>query len=500
MSEDREAQLLEKIALLEAENRLLREKVEMLVRRVFGSSSEKLDAGQLELLPGKDPAPTGDAVDAQETPAVPPPCSEPRVRKSRRLPEHLPLEEKVIIPLEVQAEPEAWVRIGAEVREQLDYHPARYLRLRTIRPKFVRKDQRHLPPVTAPLVPQLADKLLATPAMIASVVVGKYADHLPLYRQNDILARRHRIVLGRDTLEGWVHLAAGSLGLVYEVLRGQALDTDYLQCDESPIQYIEPGYGRTKVGFFWTVHRPRGPTIYHWFPSRSTDCLRHILPPHWSGRLQIDGYAAYPAYARGRPITLCACWAHARRKFHAALPHQPRLRTALAWIGQLYQIEADLRHSGADALQRAAVRQERSLPIMGQIHRWLIDHGTAFLPQSDAGKAVTYTLGLWTQLQVYLDHGEVEIDNNLVENAIRPTAIGKKNWLFIGAEGAGQNSAILYTLVQECRRLGINPQDYFTLALSRIPAATNHNVGQLTPEALSPMLRTQQDALATQAA
>lgn len=503
MSEDREAQLLRMIAerdealarfeekntALETEVRFLREKIDALVRRVFGASSEKLDASQLELLPGKDPAPAGDAAGDRQEQAAPFPCSERRERKSRRLPEHLPVEEIEIVPLEVEAEPEAWVRIGAEVREQLDYRPARYLRQRTIRPKFVRKDDRSLPPVTAPLEPQLADKLLATPAMIAHVVVGKYADHLPIYRQADILARRHRIELGTTTMEGWVHLAAGSLRMVYEVMWDQLIAAAYLQCDETPIQYIEPGHGRTRTGYFWTAQQPRGPTIYHWFPSRAADCLSELLPPDWSGILQTDGYAAYPAYARSRPITLCACWAHVRRKFHTALQNHRRVGPVLAWIGQLYQIERTLRDAGACDRRRAEVRQDQARPIMEQIHHWLLDHGAAFLPKSDAGKAVAYTLALWPQLQVYLEHGEVEIDNNLVENAIRPTAVGKKNWLFIGAEGAGQNSAILFTLIQECRRLEINAQDYLTLALNRIPTATNHNVGQLTPQALAPQLR-----------
>ena len=214
MTPDREAQLLGRIAVLEKENQYLRERIDFLVRKVFGSSSEKLDPAQLELLglpdSGKAPAATGVVVEEPRTQDRSRSCKARRPR----LPEHLPVEEVEIIPLEVQAAPEAFRRIGEEVSEQLDYRPARYLRRRTVRPKYVRIDDKTSAPLIAPLPPSLREKLLATPAMIAHVVVGKYADHLPLYRQADILWRRHQIPLSRQTLNGWVMLAASSLRLI----------------------------------------------------------------------------------------------------------------------------------------------------------------------------------------------------------------------------------------------------------------------------------------------
>lgn len=470
-----------------------------MARRVFGSSSEKLDPAQLELLGlpqttgGKAPAPGGDEPEAADRSRS---C---RARRPR-LPEHLPVEEVEIIPLEVQAAPEAFRRIGEEVSEQLDYRPARYYRRRTVRPKYVRIEDKTSAPIIAPLPPCLREKLLATPALIAHVVVSKYADHLPLYRQADILWRRHQIPISRQTLNGWVMLAASSLGLIYDLFKTTVLDGDYHQFDETPVDYLDPGNGKTRTGYFWTVHRPGHGSFYQWFPSRAADCLDQILPMAHRGILQCDGYGAYPAFAQGRPITLAACWAHVRRKFYEALEHESRVRPALEMIRQLYVIESQLRQEGASPEQRSQMRDDQARPILEQLHHWLMQTRSSFLPQSGAGKAITYTLKLWPQLQVYLREGQVEIDNNLVENAIRPTALGKKNWLFIGAEEAGQSSAILFTLMQECRRLEIDPEAYLTLALSTIPTATNHTAHTLTPEALAPLLRLKTPTSATQAA
>ena len=500
MSDDRETQLLDKIAALEAENRFLREKIDLLVRRVFGSSSEQMNKAQLELegllAEGKADAPA--LVENEMAGAGCHSCEkEPRRAQRRRLPEHLPVEEEVIVPLEVQAAPQAYRRIGEEVSERLDYRPARYLRLRTVRAKFVSLANKDLPPVVTPAGPQLAEKLQATPAMIAHVIVGKYADHLPLYRQAAILRGRHGLNTTRQTLCDWVMLGARWMRLIYEEVRTGVLKANYVQADETPIRYLEPGSQRAQIGYFWTVHRaappgqPRGPSFYQWHPSRASDCLDDVLGAHFEGVVQCDGYAAYESHARKRGLTLAACWAHARRKFHQAKDYDPGMVGVLGRIGQLYAIEERLRSAAASDHERLRVRQRESLPILQALGDLLTDWQSRgrFLPRSCAGEAIRYTLSLWKKLCLFAHDGRVEIDNNLCENTIRPTAVGKKNWLFIGAEGAGQNSAILFTLVAECRRLGLNPQDYFTAALTRLPSATTGNVARLTPEALAPVLR-----------
>lgn len=518
ISKKREAELLQKlkekdlelarrddrIAALECELRFLREKIDSLVRRVFGRSSEQADEAQMELegLLGKGPAPApGQTVAAGETGF---PCSEeqrqepdgrrPRARKP--LPEHLPVEEEIVVPLEVQAAPEDYRCIGEEVTERLDYRPARYLRLRTVRRKYVWLKDSARPPVVAPVAAQLADKLSATPSMIAHVVVAKYADHLPLYRQAAILQDRHGLNTTRQTLCQWVRLAGDSLGLVYEQVRAEVLGSDYVQVDETPVEYLDPGGGKTRTGYFWTVHRPappgqaRGPSFYQWHASRAADCLEQVLGKDYTGILQCDGYAAYESHAGRHALALAACWAHARRKFFEAKDYDPLMKEALGIIGALYRIEKQLRTACADPAERRRVRQARSLPILHQLHARL-QHWQSrqrFLPASAAGKALSYTLDLWNKLTLFADQGHLEIDNNLCENVIRPTALGKKNWLFIGNKEAGQTSAVLFTLVNECRRLDLNPHDYFTRALTLLPTATNRDIASFTPAALAPSL------------
>jgi len=490
----------DQIAALESENRFLREKIDALVRRVFGSSSERLDDAQMELegLLGKTQAPAPAEIGAAgaQSPDSEDEQPERRTPRRQRLPEHLPVEEEVIVPLEVQAAPEDYRRIGEEVSERLDYRPSRYVRLRTVRPKFVSVKNKTLAPVVSPVGPRLAEKLQATPAMIAHVVVSKYADHIPLYRQADILQRRHGLNTTRQTLCDWVGLTAHWMGLVYQQVRSEVLESGYVQVDETPIRYLDPGGGRCKNGYLWTVHRPalsslaRGPSFYQWHPSRAADCLDQVLGKGFAGTVQCDGYTVYESHARKRGLTLAACWAHVRRKFYEAKDYDPLMMEALALIARLYAIEKRLRLACAEPRERYRVRQEQSLPILSALHALLCDwrQRGRFLPASACGKAINYALGLWDKLCLFARHGEIEIDNNLCENVIRPTAVGKKNWLFIGAEGAGQNSAILFTMVNECQRLRLNPHDYFTKVLNLLPAATTSDIANLTPAALAPIL------------
>jgi transposase len=210
------------------------------------------------------------------------------------------------------------------------------------------------------------------------------------------------------------------------------------------------------------------------------------LPVDFTGTLQCDGYSAYVTYARHHPhpVTLAACWAHARRKFHDARSEEPRITGwFLHQIQLLYQVEARLREQSAGPKLRAAVRAAHSRMIVTRIRRALERLRSGRLPKSLLGQAIAYTLGQWTGLEIFLTDGRVEIDNNTVENAIRPTAIGKKNWLFVGEAGAGERSAVIYTIIESCRRRGLDPLAYLRDVLDRLPSMTNHQIPSLTPEA-----------------
>ena len=473
MGRTREAELERQLRLKDEENarlkaqvKLLEQKIDLLVRRLFGASSEKLNAAQLELLllqqdgPGKDPASAAgvDCWEAKEQRSA----RSTKKERAPRLPEHLPVVEVVLDPEEVRVQPEQWRCIDEEVSEQLDYEPARFFRRRLIRRKYVRRSESHLAPVIAPLPPSLQERCLAAPGLLAQIIVAKYCDHLPLYRQEQIFARRHGVHLTRQTLARWLGLAAGWLRPVYEQLRTGVMAGGYLQVDETPIGYLSPGHGSTRQGYLWTCGRPQGVVLYQWHTSRATACLDKLIAVDFRGILQCDGYAAYESFARqsaGR-IRLAGCWAHVRRKFYEAKEQAPRQAGwVLRQIAHLYQIEATLRAQRAGPALREAMRTSQGRPILARLGKALVKLKTAqhHLPQSAMGKALAYALGQWATLGVYAQDGRLEIDNNHLENAIRPTAVGKKNWLFVGDADAGWRSAVHYTLVENCRRLNLDP-------------------------------------------
>jgi transposase len=436
--EDQIRRLESELARSNAENRLLRQKLDLVLRKLFGKSSEALDPAQLELLldggpPGKAPAsfPPGDA--PEEASASSAARTERKSRRDR-IPGHLPVVEEVLLPDAVKACPQGWRRIGEECSDSLDYQPGKVFIRRLVRPVFVKIADHDAAPVTAKLPPRLQDGLTAAPGLIAHVLVSKYCDHLPFYRQEKILASRHGVETRRNTMCRWAELAAFWLKPLYQRIHEGLLQGGYLQADETPVRYLAPGTGKTGLGYLWTLHRPGGDVLFQWHASRGSACLEDLLGG-FRGILQCDGYTAYGTHAARSPgITLAACWAHARRKFHEALRTGQKLAAGpLKAIATLYGTEKELRHSRAGPQERRAVRQRDSVPVLETLRDDLVQLRChpAVLPKSPLGRAIDYTLGLWPRLEVFLKHGEVEADTNLTENAIRPTAVGKKNWLCV---------------------------------------------------------------------
>jgi transposase len=483
----------EQLAQAKVEIDFLRQKVDALARQLFGKKSEQLDPAQLQLLfqeletpgpaLGKESGPQSPAADSAR-----PQAASPRRERTPRLPEHLPVIEEVIEPPVVQAAPEQWRRIGEEVSERLDYEPARFLRRRTVRPKYVRRGELDAVPVIAPLPPCLLERSIATPGLVAQILVAKYCDHLPLYRQESIYQSRHGVPLTRQTMSEWVGLAADWLRLIYEAIRADVLGHGYAQIDETPIRYLAPGHGQTKLGYLWTCHRPGADSVYAWHPSRAATCLDKIVPADFTGTIQCDGYPAYDAFARTRPgqIELAGCWAHVRRKFFEAHTQGcRRARLVLHLLQNLYRTEAHLRESRAGPKLRALTRARESAPIIARLHGLLLHwkKSKRALPKSLLGQAIDYALGQWPSLQLYLQDGRLEIDNNLVENSIRPTALGKKNWLFFGHAQAGERGAVIYTIIESCRRRGLDPFAYLRDVLTRLPSMTTGQIKEVTPAA-----------------
>ncbi len=480
-------------ARMKQEMTLLREKLDALARRIFGKKSEQLDSNQLLLLLQEVQAP-GPALGKEygpgafelSTPKDTPKAKQPA--RKPRLPEHLPVIEERIIPEAVQAAPELWSQIGEEVSERLDYEPARFLRLRTVRPKYVKRGEVDAVPLIAPLPPRILERSIVAPGLLAQIVVGKFCDHIPLYRQEKIYASRHQVNLPRQTMAEWMGLAADWLKPIYNLIRDSVLKDRYVQVDETPIRYLSPGEGKTKLGYLWTYCHPQGDVVFHWEASRAAACLDKVIPVDFCGAIQCDGYEAYQAFAkrRGGKITLAGCMAHVRRKFFDAIESAPGVAGwILHQIGMLYHVERRLRNARAGPRLREAWRASESRVVMERLHRALKRFQTVkrFLPQSGMGKAISYALNQWPFLLEFLKDGRIEIDNNLVENAIRPSAIGKKNWLFIGAEETGERSAILYTIIESCRKRDIDPFAYLRDVFTRLPTMTNWQVKEITPEA-----------------
>ena len=469
------------------ENALLRQKVEALIRRVFGSSSERIDPAQLELLLQLAGGTTSTKTDS--APIQTKSSELPKARKQRtaRIPDNLPVIEEVIEPEPARTAPQQWRLIGQEVSEQLDYEPGHFLRRRIIRRKYVHISDLDCAPIIASLPEKLQERGVASPGLLAHILVSKYCDHLPLYRQDQIFAQRHHVNLPRQTLARWVELCADWLRPIYEQIRTGVMAGGYIQVDETPVAYLAPGHGQTKHGYLWTCNKPGGDVFYRWETSRAADCLENLLGCEFKGMLQCDGYSAYRAYTeRTSGIELSGCWAHVRRKFHDALEQSPgRAGWIMRQIQHLYRIESVLREAKACPNSRQAVRSHQSRPIIERLRKALLLFKATrlHLPQSLLGQAVDYALSQWNTLEVYLRDGRIEIDNNLVENAIRPTAVGKKNWLFVGDAGAGQRGAIIYTIIESCRRRQIDPYDYLRDVLTRLPHLTNQQISEIIPAA-----------------
>ena len=468
------------LSAAQIENKLLRQKLELFLKRYFGGTqNEGLDPKQLELLLVGLAAMTTGASVAEKPKAARSTATAKAVRQP--LPAHLETERVVLEPQEVQQQPEGWRKLGEEVTEELDWKPARFIKRLFIRPKYANAERI----VIAPLPARLIEKGLPGAALLAQVMISKYEDHQPLYRQEKIYDQRHGVKLPRQTMGGWMGAGADWITPIYREMKTGLLAGTYLQADETPIRYLDPDVkGKSQQGWLWTYSHPEGDVVFEWNISRSREGPREFLKD-FKGKLQTDGYGVYESLARerGGELILIGCWAHARRGFHEALDEGRAAAWIVGQIGQLYGVEKALREHRAGPDLRAAVRAWQSRPVLVRLRRALEMIRRRVLPKSLLGQAIDYTLSRWEALTRYLDDGRLEIDNNLCENAIRPTAIGKKNFLFIGHPEAGQRSAVIYSVLGSCRRLGINPAEYLQDLFERLPKAKTSEIKSLTPAA-----------------
>ena len=496
--------LTQRIEQLTQDNLVLRLKVDAMARKLFGKSSEKLDPAQLQMVfealqnegPGselKKSEASGSNADNSEAEADKGvSVAKPVKRRKRTLEdiiEGLPVVDVILEPEAVKAEPEAWRCMGEEVTKLINYTPGRFNCERLIRRKYVRKEAAYEAPIIAPL-PTLQDRCIATPKLIAHTLSNRFELHLPYYRIEQMYERAG-VPIPRQTLCGWSGMAHDACALIMKAIKREVFADGYVQIDETPVKYQDPErQGLCGTGYLWVVHNPvRNISLFEWHTGRAAACLESLVPPEFTGLIQCDGYSAYESFikspARKGSIQLAGCLAHARRKFFEAKAEGTDPQWVLLQMQHLYQIEARLREARAGPLEARALRQEQSVPILARIKAQLdeLERSHRHRPRSLTGAAISYTLNQWDKLTLYVRDGRVQIDNNLVENTIRPSAIGKKNWLFMGDARSGARAATFYTLIGNCHREGINAEAYLTDIFTRLPGETNQTVHRLIPKA-----------------
>ncbi len=490
------------IARQAAEILVLRQNIDALSRRFFGASSEKLDPGQ-GLFDFAAAAISQPPV-ASPGPPFEPPKDRKKVNKTKgpRIPEHLPVQREEIIPPQVELEPEAFRRMGEEVTEQLHFKRAEFFRKQIVRGKYVRIEHPFAPPIIAPLPPCLQERCIASPGLISEVIYNRFVLHLPYYRQVEMF-NSMGVKFHRKTLCEWALLGSDWLDILYREIQYEHWRSPSRQLDETPIRYLEPGTGKAQTGYLWTSNIPGGSVFYHWHEGRDAKGIDALFAadPENAAQLsdteiqklmtviQCDGYQVYRSRAeKCLWLKLIGCQAHMRRKFFEALDQEPKL---IAWIlhqiSLLYEIEERLREKKASPALREAVRASESRMIHHRLHKFIINLSKrGILPRSKFGKAITYAINQWQYLEGYLTDGRVEIDTGRVisdqnSNAIRPTKLGQKNWLFVGSSDSGRKCAILYIIVENCRRLKIDVREYLTDVLTRLPAMNASEAAALTP-------------------
>jgi transposase len=414
--------------------------------------------------------------------------AEDLAQPSRRpLPEHLPRETRTIAPAH-QACPDCGgvlKHLGEDVSEMLEYVPASFKVIRQVRTKLCCAGCDRIVQEPAPNRP--IDRGLAGPGLLAHVLVSKFADHLPLYRQSEIF-ERSGVELERSTLAGWVGGASRVLAPLVEAIQRQVLATEKLHGDDTPIPVLAPGNGCTKTARLWTYvrdDRPAGGTAAPavWF-AYSADRKGDHPQQHlngFRGILQADSYAGFNRLFEDGAIQHAACMAHVRRKFYELLQahKSPVAEDALRRIGELYAIEDTIRGKPPD--QRREVRQQRALPLLESFRQWLETTLSKILQKSDVASAIRYALGHWSALTLYAGDGRIEIDNNAAERALRAIALGRKNYLFVGSNEGGNRAAAMYTLIGTAKLNGLDPEAYLRHVLERIADHPINRIAELLP-------------------
>lgn len=487
--------------LTDSERTIERLKHELLLLRYwrFGRKSEKLDVGQLSLFGA--PEETAVAIPPADIPAAPAAEAKKKGHGRKALPVDLPVERVVLEPApeELVCAPcgSDKLRISEEIRRELDYNPGSVFIRETVRPVYACPNACEGQVVVAENKSDSPiEKGLPGSGLLAYVVVNKYADHIPLHRQEAML-RRMGVDIRRSTLADWMAEGAYLLLSLRDAIKAEILGSTVIHIDETPVTVQEKGRAKPKTGRLWTYwgDRKHPYVLYEYSPDRKSVWPEDVLHG-WKGFLQADAYRGYDViYTRN--VTEVACWAHARRKFVEAEKSNslPALE-ALVHIRELYRVEKEIagecetrglslddpEHQGDEAVKlRYELRRERSVPLLDAFGEWLQGKDRVVLPKSPLGEAMTYCRNNWTALRTYVSDGELSIDNNAAERALRPVAVGRKNYLFFGSDRGGETAATLYSIIGSAKRHGLDPWKYLRDLFTRLPRMNVSALPELLP-------------------
>ena len=462
----------------------LESQVAYLKRRVWGQSSERfinkdpkqrvIDFEGMEILPEEKEL----AQEAQkEIESLKSRREKEKVKRKpvrKPLPEDLPRIEEHIYPEQTKENQEEWTELEPEITEVLEIEPGKCFVRKIIRHKYVRKNKQCeecAPIVIAklPLSYQPIAKSYAGASILAELIIGKYVNHLPFYRQIQML-KQLGVHLAASTVNGWFKDTADLLRPLYYRLKEIVLATDYIQVDETTLPIVDNEKSKTVKGYIWMVRSVMESLVFFHYDQGSR-AKKVVLPLliDFKGALQTDGYAVYNVYEDKKDVTLLGCWAHARRYFEEALKEdKTRAEYALEQIGLLYAVEREADESELSYTQRAELRERLSYPIMVAFEKWLLREYPQVMPKGRIGKAIKYTYQIYHRLTRYHLDGRYRIDNNMAENSIRPLALGRKNYLFCGNHDAAEDAAVIYSLLGTCKALNVNFRDWLEYVLSHI--------------------------------
>ena len=459
--------------------------LEQLLRHRYGQKRERVDENQLFLFAIEIASTGQDAPPAPRPPAAPRP--EPQGHGRQKLPKSLE-RRRVVFDLAAHErqcpECQSELRhIGEEISERLEYVPASLLVIEEACQKYA--CPKGCTVVTAEKPPAPIEKGLAGPGLLAHVAVSKYGDHLPLHRQESILAR-HGVELSRKTMCDWMRQCAELVSPLYDLMKQRALSSKVVQTDDTPVPVLDPELPRTRTGRIWTyVGDPDHPyTVYDYTPNRSRAGPDEFLKD-FRGYLQADAYSGYDEIYQDseRGVTEVACMAHARRKyFEAQSSDIMRSMVVLAYIHLLYDVEREARDGELGAAGRLALRQARSRPLLQDLKAYLERERRQVLPKSPIAQAIAYTLSNWDALVRYAEDGDLEIDNNGAERSLRGVAVGRRNWTFFGSDNGGRTAAVLSSLIATSKRHHIDPFAYLRDVFERISTHPNKQLEELLPD------------------